>query len=207
MLITCIGDSLTAGHSGPLNEPTPETYQYWLREYLVEHLRSVNHQSIFFNNFGVGGAVSYRIYQQLDLVDKTDWIIIMGGTNDFWFFSSLSDEEQNQECINDVLKNLENTILSCKKKDIKKIVICSIPPVLVGESANLKMHENILKANKRIQKLASNQQIIFCDIHLAMRNKKLQMKSKNCMLDGVHFSVDGNRACGYAIGKTILANI
>ena len=204
LIISCVGDSLTAGEMRYSGQPVPMSYQYWMEQYLNENDIEVN-----IVNYGMPGALMNSITRQVPMSLPTDWIIIMGGTNDFWIFSNPSDDEQNKECITDVLNEIELAIDQAIKGDINKIVICSIPPVGVDGYSLEQTHKNILSANEKIRVVVIEKGLIFCDVHSAMSDlsNNNHMESGLCQNDGVHFTREGNKRCGIEIGKTILEKL
>ncbi len=201
--IACVGDSLTAGISGAYNELNPLTYQYWTSRCLIDTKGLYEPGDLYFRNFGVPGAVMSQILRQLDLFYKAEWVIIMGGTNDFWMFSHATNQEQNRECVSDVVNKLNRAITKAKSMEIQNVALCTIPPVKVNPVAPEHIHRNILLANEKIKKISGQLNVHLVDVHAAMSAKDGEMIPENCQEDGVHFTESGNRSCGYAIAKVI----
>jgi lysophospholipase L1-like esterase len=200
-LISCVGDSLTAGQMGYYGKTVPMSYQHWMKKVLGE-----NNIQIVIKNLGAPGALTNQIINQIPAVKNPDILVLMGGTNDFWMFTSVLDDSQNNESINDVIGTLTTGVKRAKKLNIGIIVICSIPPVGNFDTDLLKMNENIVKTNQTIKQLADSFQIHFCDVWDAMRESNTNFaKSKLIQPDGVHFTLDGNQTCGETIGKTLVS--
>jgi lysophospholipase L1-like esterase len=175
------------------------SYQYWLAKTLAS--LGVELQ---FRNLGMGGAVSASIAQQVPRAIPTDLLIIMGGTNDCWLYSSQSDHIQNQECQTEVVSQLGLAIQMGLEGGAEHVILCTIPPIRVNMDASWQMYANILEINKRLKRLAFDKSIPLCDVHGAMANSQNEIRDGLVEYDGVHFTLDGNKACGYAIGNCIL---
>ena len=61
-----------------------------------------------------------------------------------------------------------------------------------------------LEINKRLKRLAFEKYILLCDVHGAMTNSENEIRDGLVEYDGVHFTLEGNKACGCAIGNSIL---
>ena len=87
-----------------------------------------------------------------------------------------------------------------------KLVLCSIPPFGDVKTVDIRMVNAINKTNIEIKKLCDqNDKVFFCDVNKAMR---LDVPEKFAnpefvVLDGIHFTFKGNKACGEAIAECI----
>jgi lysophospholipase L1-like esterase len=197
--IVTIGDSLTQGNPPP-HSHHPGQYQYFMLKILTEAGYAIDNW-----NCGIGGQIMNEIAVRIPGVMPTDIIAISGGTNDCWRYSNF-DEEIGNDMIADVLENMQIAINNAKKGS-KVIILCSIPATIPGKGASPEMLKNIIKARPKIEKLAKDNGIYFCDIYKAFADEKAtngQAKQGLTTPDGVHFIEKGNQAFGECLGKCIL---
>lgn len=206
--IATIGDSLTEGSArlariGPII-CIPHTYQFSTYEYLKE-----NGHEIEVVNHGIGGQIINEITSRFEETLPTDFLVSMSGTNDLWQFSDMGDgiEKDIMEDYRDEHdEKIEKIFDICKKNNWKlpKIVLCSIPPFGNVRTLPENIQNTVKFLNQEIEKYAQEKNYVFSDVHKAMRNSDdFYMDSKNCVDDGVHFTIEGNKTCGEAIGKTL----
>jgi lysophospholipase L1-like esterase len=211
--ISTIGDSLTEGSIrasiiGDNYIQMPNCYQGWTYNWL-------HHQgmSTEIRNYGIGGQIIEEICGRIAVTVSlpTDLIVIMAGTNDLWRYSDM-DPDIEKEISEAQLERYREIIPKVVQLQTKKglsppmFVICSIPPF-----GNVKMlPKNVQKAvkfvNSELEKFVvawKESPIMFCDVHKAMRGDDFFMREGLAIADGVHFTIDGNKACGEAIAKCI----
>lgn len=201
--VVTIGDSLTQGGAPP--HLTPAKYQYFMKRLLDA---SGLQPRIRVDNYGIGGEVAHQIVSRIPraIRSDTDVFVLMGGTNDAWRFSGW-DAELAAEMQDDVVETLARGIDLARVAQTDRplhVVLCTIPPVHVVPDTPRYMRESIVAINQRLRVLARDRGVAVCDVHAAMSRGDGQANPACFVADGVHFTVQGNQACGEAVGRAIL---
>lgn len=214
--ISTIGDSLTEGGvRGAIISDSktviPMCYQSWTYNWLKAKGLSVE-----IRNYGIGGQIVNEICGRFEITVSlpTDYIVTMGGTNDLWRFSDTAPNIE-VEIAEDIIEKYHMAIPKAIKLQQDKglpaptVVVCSVPPF--GNVKNLpkNVQTAVKYVNSELEKMVivwKNPSIIFCDMHKAMRNDKFFMRDGLAILDGVHFTLEGNQTCGEAIAQVIYAH-
>ena len=212
--IACLGDSLTAGQMRRNSTPVPMSYQYWFQKKWKRFDSGL--PALEFQNLGQPGALMNRIFTQLSSVQTADIFILMGGTNDFWNFSSSTDSTQNQECREDVLQLTKSLISQIYNEFPKAIlIVCSVPPINPSAGLN-SMQINIVEYNKMLrnavdEKKSSFQKlnIEYCDLFISMAQNDFPYSALVGMTkeDGIHFTELGNATCGEVIASVAYKSV
>lgn len=197
--IATIGDSLTQGNPPP-NFHHPGTYQHWTKEWL----KKAGIKTLI-TNWGIGGQVSHEIALRIPQTIPTDILVIMGGTNDIWRYSSF-DDEMSAEMSEDVVEQLAGGAKRANhgvNGGAKHILFCSVPPFVKVPTAPRDAQKNLIRINAGIKDLCAKEGYYFCDVNAAMCLPDGTGDPKKHLADGVHFTVAGNQACGETIAKCI----
>ncbi len=197
--IATIGDSLTQGNPPP-NFRHPGTYQYWMQE----RLKKAGIQTII-TNWGIGGQVAHEIALRVPQTIPTDILVIIGGTNDVWRYSSFN-EEMSLEMSDDVVEQLASGAKLAKLGEeggARYVLLCSVPPYVKLPTLPRDAQKNLGRINGGIKDLCKREGYHFCDVHAAMSLPDGTGNPKNFTNDGVHFAHAGNRACGEAVARCI----
>lgn len=198
--LVTIGNSLTQGHPPPHNNH-PGKYQYTLLK-----VTEKAGYSVVCRNYGIGGQEAEQIAIRVPNALPCDIISILAGTNDCWRYSTYSDDLA-ADMRDYVLKQLKRAVNYAKNGPNGEeiiVILCSIPPTRPGNGSSSGTLESIKKLRPRIKKLCAEEGIHFCDVYKAMADIDGQAKKNLVMQDGVHFTDDGNAACGEAIGQKIV---
>nr|MDO8109302.1 SGNH/GDSL hydrolase family protein [Candidatus Sigynarchaeota archaeon] len=201
--LVTMGDSLTQGGVPPeYRIENPNLYQSFLHRYLKKEGIDVD-----IWNLGIGGQTIGQIVSRLAGGLPADIVSILGGTNDVWhFFAAMKDHEH--EIVEGIIEELTRGIEIVKAHPACKdtiVIICSLPPVGNVKTVLPGMIDTVNQANVEIEALCAQKGVIFCDVNKAMRaeDEKKYAKPQLVVLDGVHFTPEGNKACGEAIARTI----
>ena len=68
------------------------------------------------------------------------------------------------------------------------------------------LHLAIVHINEQLEAFVARcniPNVTFCDVHKGMRGDDLYMRPGLYLPDGVHFAIEGNRACGECIAAKI----
>ena len=206
--IVTIGDSLTEGSGRQSvlsqNPSMPNTYQHYL--YYALKKKGIDTE---IHNFGIGGQVINQICERFSTTVPADIIITMGGTNDVWRFSeaALGVEKDMAEDILEQYKSSIDKAVS-KQKSMGKpeplVIINSIPPIGNVTTVPKNMFNCLMTVNATLQdyvKTVKNPKLMYCDTHVTMAGKDHYMRPGLFVPDGVHFTEEGNRACGEGIAQ------
>lgn len=199
--LVTIGDSLTQGHPPPHNYH-PGKYQHSMLTVLEEA-----GYSIMCRNHGIGGQEAEQIAIRVPEALPCDIISIMAGTNDCWRYAQFS-EEMAGDMRKHVMAQLERAVMFAKDGNSgsdTQVILCSIPPTRPGSGSSPQTLESIKILRERIEELCQQKDIIFCDVYKAMSGTGGQAQRGLVKPDGVHFTDEGNKVCGTAIGETILS--
>ncbi len=212
ILISTIGDSLTEGNAKEAvisDQPFfPNLYQSYTYNLLNEY--GIN---CSIKNFGIGGEIINQICARFKKTVPAHIIVAMGGTNDVWRYADLApgiEEEIGESLLDLYQKSVEgafNLQKEYKDMDPPYVFICSIPPFGNVSTLPKNAQNSILHINAQIKSWIeeqNNDHILFCDVHKAMSNQERYMRKGLCIPDGVHFTKEGNKVCGVAIGRCIL---
>jgi lysophospholipase L1-like esterase len=209
--IATIGDSLTEGNGrGAKLSPEPHIPNMY-QSYLYYYLKEKGYSTEIWNH-GIGGQVVSEICTRLPNIVPADIIVVMAGTNDTWRYSGYApgiEEEMAEDIIdwykNSVPKTIENQKALGKQPPI--ILVHSIPPIGNVKTVPLNMCNCILHVNNAVKKMISNwnlPNVHYCDIHQYVAGSDKYMLPGLTVPDGVHFTIDGNKAVGEAIAKNVL---
>lgn len=211
--IVTIGDSLTEGNGrGSIlsTEPhMPNTYQH----YLYHRLRKLGIECEV-HNFGIGGEVISQICARFPTTVPADIIVTMGGTNDTWRFSDTVagvETEMAEDIISQYAPTIEGVMQKQEAMGKGKpiIIVNSIPPVGNVSTIPKNMWNCINIVNQELRKFVEASpafvtgHLQFCDVHSAMAQADKYMRQGLSVPDGVHFTTEGNRACGEAVADFI----
>lgn len=203
--IATLGDSLTQGNPPPEHRHgNPGKYQ----SFTYQHLLREGIEADFWN-LGIGGQTITQIIDRIQDALHCDIIVIMGGTNDVWRFAGF-DEEIKEEIATDIAAFLKKGVEIGHQRAPRTIIIaCSIPPFGAVPDLHPETHGTILEANRRIRETCKMTGARYCDVHAAMCDRHDRMHADPTMVtpDGVHFTPEGNKACGEAIGRCILSAV
>lgn len=213
IIIKTIGDSLTEGSGRESvlgkNPRIPGQYQSWLYHAMIQKGFDVE-----VTNFGIGGQLIHEICGRFNVCTPADFIITMGGTNNVWRYSGLGEEiyeDMWQELWEQYTMAIPKAITAQKKQngEIPIVLINAIPPI--GDNPRLQktMQGTLLYINKKLEqaiKAWNKPNVIFCDVHKAMRisDSNMYADPKLVVADGVHFTPEGNRVCGECIAQKIM---
>jgi lysophospholipase L1-like esterase len=203
--VVTMGDSLTQGGVPPEHRHgNPGQYQWFAYQYLKEHGIDVD-----IWNLGIGGQTIGQIVGRIGPALPADVVTVMGGTNDVWHFAETMAGFENEivEGIIDEHTRGINVIRShpgCKKT---RVILCSLPPMGNVKTLTKAMLDAVNDANVKIEALCKKERAIFCDVNKAMRGDEVNKYARPELVlpDGVHFTEAGNKACGEAIARCILA--
>ncbi|MHA1821429.1 MAG: SGNH/GDSL hydrolase family protein [Promethearchaeota archaeon] len=197
------GNSLTQGDPPPYLHQGK--YQYWA----MQVLKKAGY-NIFEENHGIGGQLAGEISIRVPNGMPADIITIMAGTNDCWRFSDYS-EDLSSDMRKDVLEQLELAVKFAREggaKVLKKpvIILCSVPAIRVTKATSPNILQNIIKLRDEIKSLANKLNVYFCDVYEAMLDPadNKQARAELVILDGVHFTVEGNKVVGSKVGNCIV---
>jgi len=212
--ISTIGDSLTdSGHYDEImNGGNKE--QGWYQYYMYQYLKVLNIESRI-HNYGIGGQSVQQITGRFNVTVPADYITCMAGTNDLWwvdinYTNSNVGDIKAQHIIQMYNQTIFNTMQNQTAKGFSSptIIICSIPPPGNTTSLPEKMAATVVYVNTRIAQFISNlnrTDVLFCDVHKAMRADSNYAIDGLLTSDGIHFEAKGKQVCGEAIAQ-IIAN-
>jgi lysophospholipase L1-like esterase len=198
--IATFGDSLTQGGAPP-NCEHPGVYQYFMVKILEKAGWIVN--SV---NWGIGGELMGQIAARVPQALPVEIISIAGGTNDVWRYSNF-DDEMSREVVDGVIEEMDRAVdfvLKGPNGKKTKIIVCSTPPILPSNAVSTAASDNAIKLRGMIEEYAKKKKVFFCDIFAAMKDKSGRARKELVNPDGVHFTIEGNKAFGETLGKKIL---
>jgi lysophospholipase L1-like esterase len=200
-IVATIGDSLTQGNPPP-NFKHPGTYQHWMKKALKADGINVN-----VVNWGIGGQIAHEIATRVPQTLPCDILVMMGGTNDIWRYSSWDDELSSEMC-DDVLEQLAWGAERAKVREdggAKHLIICSVPPFAIVKTMPRDALKNIAQVNAGIEEMCARLGYHFCNVHDAMALPDGSGDPAILQPDGVHFKEAGNHACGEAVARCVAA--
>jgi len=211
IIIKTIGDSLTEGNGRESvlgkNPQIPGQYQNWLYHAMIQ-----NGFDVEVTNYGIGGQLIHEICGRMNICTPANFIITMGGTNNVWRYSGLGEEiyeDMWQELWEQYTTAIPKVIDTQKKQTghIPIVIINAIPPI--GETPRLAktMQGTLLYINEKLEKAVqawNKSNVVFCDVHKAMRLPNMYANPKLVVADGVHFTPEGNRVVGETVAKKII---
>lgn len=202
--ILTFGDSLTQGNPPPeFRHGNPGKFQSFMYARLVEF--GLNNIDI--HNHGIGGQLMHqivgRIEPALNATPKASIIVLMGGTNDIWHFGMAAPDIET-DIADDILFNLEKAINVTKKAKVT-IMVCTIPPFGDVSSLDISIIQMVNAINEKIINYCNSYNVPICDVNNFMKidNEFKFAKSSYVLNDGVHFTSEGNKACGECIANCL----
>jgi lysophospholipase L1-like esterase len=203
--IITMGDSLTQGSPPPEHRHgNPGQYQSFMYQLLRQE--GIN-PDIW--NLGIGGQKTGEIVSRIAAALPADVVTIMGGTNDIWHFANAMVGFEH-EIVEGIVEEHERGMKivrshpGCKHS---RVVLCSIPPFGDVKALTSRMLDTVNQANLEIEALCKKEHATFCDVNKAMRGDEVHKFALPELVvpDGVHFTVAGNKACGEAMARCIVA--
>ncbi|MHA1728118.1 MAG: SGNH/GDSL hydrolase family protein [Promethearchaeota archaeon] len=208
--ISTIGDSITRGlfdaNLTSQGEWLPYTYQY----YLWKCLRDMGNNSEVFN-YGIPGQLVSEICARINQTIPADIIIIMGGTNDVLRLTNLTPDIEIK-MTESIIEFFNQTIFEIEEFQISiglsppLIILNAIPPLGDVFLFTDRTHDLILYINQELESFITDlnrTNVIFCDVHEAMRNKNNYLDSGLGLFEGIHFTQAGYQICGETIAQCI----
>jgi len=187
-----------------------EWYQYYMYQYLkTRHIESQ------IRNFGIGGQSVEQITGRFNVTVPADYITCMAGTNDLWWVNiNYSDPNVAEIKSQHIIEKYNQTIFNTMKNQTEQgydnpiIILCSIPPPGNKTTLPEKMAATVVYVNIRLAQFVSTlnrSDVLFCDVHKAMRTSANYAIDGLLNDDGIHFTAQGKQVCGEAISQ-IIAN-
>ena len=190
MKIIALGDSLTVGEGefDLYDSVGPSSYPEYLEMVAQEHLRGLK-SSVKVNvlNRGISGDLTSGMLERFskDVVDeKTDYVIILGGTNDIgWGFDPVM-----------IVHNLTTMYDNSRNKDIVAVA-CSVPSILgFDEFIPPRLH-----LNQMIRTEADKRSMPFVDLFTATADPRNNRLRQDYSADGLHLTPEGYQQIGRCI--------
>jgi len=198
MKIVAMGDSLTVGETGfafPGSDGSVVPYPRCLELLAEEYLRSLQSiAKVTVLNRGISGELTSGMLERFvrDVVDeKTDYVIILGGTNDIgWGFDTAT-----------IAHNLAGMFDLALKTGIGPVA-CSVPSILgFDELIPPRLHLNSL-----IRTEAEKRKMPFVDVFTATADPRNNRLLEDCSGDGLHLNSKGYERVGkYLFDKWLKA--
>jgi len=178
------GDSITYGeYDGVYGGWVDILKRFYHSEYNNKKINEVN---IF--NLGIGGETTFGLLKRLIVEVEArkspngNLIFISYGANDLAYIGGVQKVVPNQ------FKNNLRKAISIAQKFTDKIYLLSILPIsdsingIETSTGKIRSNENIIKFNKIIKEVSSNNSIIYIDLYSAFLDNKEELLSD----DGVH---------------------
>jgi len=190
MKIIALGDSLTVGEGefDLYDSVGPSSYPEYLEMVAQEHLRGLK-SSVKVNvlNRGISGDLTSGMLERFskDVVDeKTDYVIILGGTNDIgWGFDPIM-----------IAHNLTTMYDNSRNRGIVAVA-CSVPSILGFDE----FIPPRLQLNRMIRTEADKRCMPFVDLFTATADPRNNRLRQDYSADGLHLTPEGYQQIGRCI--------
>lgn len=193
MKIVCIGDSLTFGYG-------VGRYESWL--HLINKKNTIEAINKGINGDTTAGMI-FRFYEEV-VLNKPEYVFIMGGTNDFLMNSS----------VNYVQESIEELIKEAEKEKIK--IILGIQPPIISHlaKAHWQSSDNYNQINLKLTQyrnwavdFANSNKIICVDFHKEFMHYLNKVNEEVLYIDGIHPTPKGHEIMANLFIKTLLFKI
>jgi lysophospholipase L1-like esterase len=211
--ISTIGDSITMGSRPGDTMEFGNINRGWYQYYFYYYLQERGIESIIIN-LGIGGQKIRQIVDRLDSTIPSNYVVIMGGTNDI-IWANYSESDVNQKLADRIISAYEETIPLLINKQIEIsgfapiIIICSVPPIANLTTLPKGMPSAIKYVNLAILefvKLLNLDNVIFSDTNRHLRGDSDYYISGLSTPEGIHLSEKGNLVTGEAIAESVVEN-
>ena len=187
MKIIALGDSLTVGETGFISSPAEAltSYPEYLQSLAEEYLRSRKSRiTVRVLNRGINGDLTSGMFERFSrdvVVEKPDYVIILGGSNDIGW--GLDPET--------IAHNLTSMYDAALAKCIGAVT-CSVPSILGFDE----LIPPRLELNRLVRAEAERRRLPFMDLFMETAHPQSKRLSEIYSADGLHLNQKGYQRAG-----------